>query len=895
MSRSVPCRGPLAVALYLCAALAGCAAPPGGTPAALGPGARDAAQLELGNRLANGVGLGKDPEAGAAVVRQAADRGNAFGEMLLGDYYFAGTGVERNPQMAATWIQRAADHNLVPAKAELAALYIRGIGVTQDYEKARQLAQSAASQGNAAAMSALGLIYLNGYGVPKDAKTAIDWYRKAAANGNAVAMIELGSLYRDGKQLPADRPVAYAWFNLAFAVSANLSDRLSASRLRDDLALLMSPEEVAEGNRLSANWKPGRDLETGTSVAAAGDKGQKGDGKDIVTNSVPLEGPAALRKPADIGAVELNGREEIEVAPDGTKTVTDHSEIEIKNESAISQMGQRPYLFNASLDTLEVVEAYNRKPDGRKIEVDRAAIFEQLVPGSPTAPMYSDQKQKVIVFPDVEVGDVLVTTVKMVDRPYLQGMFSLTHTFERTFAVKEVRVHLVVPKAMPVLTETHDLRFAKHEEGDKTIYDWTYANPRPLAEDDLVLDATDRAPRLFASNFAGYEAFAHAYAAVADAMTTVTPAIQKQADEITRGVTDRRQQAEKIYYWVSRRIRYVGIELGRGSIVPHAAASVLANGYGDCKDHSALLVALLKAKGIPADIVLINYGNGYSLPAPPTLGVFNHAITYLPEFDLFVDSTAGVAPFGMLPFGEHGKSVVLAVASGPAVRHTPLLKVEESTVSTRTRLRLTGDGKLLGESAWEASGPFAVWMRQVASNMQNAGPETAMKQLLKEKGFNGSGRFEFGSPFEPGSNYRIGAHFEITGHSDWVAGNSFFLPVGASLGTRPGEMLIGPIDRMDVRNGEPTPCYAGRETEEIALELPPGKHLKELPKGTEFSNDLARYKSEWTVSGQTVTVRRELTSLAAAPVCAGPARLIAVKAMADIRADYNKAIALVGN
>lgn len=44
------------------------------------------------------------------------------------------------------------------------------------------------------------------------------------------------------------------------------------------------------------------------------------------------------------------------------------------------------------------------------------------------------------------------------------------------------------------------------------------------------------------------------------------------------------------------------------------------------------------------------------------LAVFNPVITYIPEFDVYVDSTAGTVRFGTLPFNEEGKRALLASA-----------------------------------------------------------------------------------------------------------------------------------------------------------------------------------------------------------------------------------------
>ena len=52
-----------------------------------------------------------------------------------------------------------------------------------------------------------------------------------------------------------------------------------------------------------------------------------------------------------------------------------------------------------------------------------------------------------------------------------------------------------------------------------------------------------------------------------------------------------------IYEFVSGQTRYIGIDFGVGRYQPHAAAEVLANQYGDCKDKDTLLEAMLRAKG----------------------------------------------------------------------------------------------------------------------------------------------------------------------------------------------------------------------------------------------------------------------------------------------------------
>lgn len=873
-------------------------------PHGFASGASESAEIEFGTRMMIGIGLGKDSPAGFAVLRRLGDSGNPIAESLVAQAYLQGNGVERDPKLAVDWFKKSADRGFAEAKSELAFIYMRGLGVPRDYDRARKFAEEAAAKDNASGMTALGMLYSNGWGVAKDQTAGFNWYRKAAKLREGVAMQAIGIAYRDGTGVTADRVVAYAWFDAAARSASSNQARLGAMRSRDELAVVMTSDDVALARKLAASWKPGDDLEQSKLALAkegAADKGgatspgAAGDhGSDLVVASEPAGAEGVPMNAADIPVVERKELEEMELKADDSRVSTFHTEIEIKNESAIGYFSQRPIRFNSTVQDLEIVDAFTLKPDGRKIQVDRTAIFEQAVPGSAQTPIYDDQKQKVVIFPEVEVGDVLVTTARYKSRAIIPGLFALDRTYDRSFAQNDVLVRVTVPKDRPLYTETHEVAFSKHAADDKIIYEWRYANPRPMAQAKFALDPIDRAPRIFASTLPSYERLARTYAEIAAEKTVLTPEIRTLADEITKGIGDRRQQAEAIYYWVSRHIRYVAIELGRGSIVPHDAASVLANRYGDCKDHSALLVALLKAKDIKADIVLINYGASYSTPGPPTFSSLNHAITYLPEFDLFVDSTAGVAPFGVLPFGEYGKSVVVATASGQAVRKTPSLRTDDATITLKTTMKLEADGRLVGDSESVATGPFAIWIRQMASTIQTYGSEQVAARALKTKGFEGKGRFEFGSPFEPGPSFRIAGHFETDRHPELLSGNSFTPIDGLSLGARPGELLAGPIDRIDLRPSEPTPCYGGREIEEITIEVPKDRVVRELPKGTEFENKVIKYKSTWSQVGSAITVRREFTSLTTDSVCVGEARAIAARSLNDIRIDYAKAIALAG-
>lgn len=110
-----------------------------------------------------------------------------------------------------------------------------------------------AQQGDPQAQLFVGYLYETGQGVRQDYAEAVRWYRKAAEQGNTIAQAQLGNMYRLGKGVSQSYVMAYMWFDIS-ARSGNAN----AKDLRRAVASNMSPAEIAEAKRLSAEWRPGK-------------------------------------------------------------------------------------------------------------------------------------------------------------------------------------------------------------------------------------------------------------------------------------------------------------------------------------------------------------------------------------------------------------------------------------------------------------------------------------------------------------------------------------------------------------------------------------------------------------------------------------------------------------
>jgi TPR repeat protein len=144
-----------------------------------------------------------------------------------------------------------AEQGNADAQYNLGLMYARGQGVPQDLAEAHKWYLLAAAQGDGSAQDHLGLMYAQGKGVPEDHAAALGWFRQAAAQGHGSAQSNLGVMYSKGLGLSHDPVLALMWWSLAVQ-----NGYAPASKFRDQMTALLTPEQIAEAQRLAREWKP---------------------------------------------------------------------------------------------------------------------------------------------------------------------------------------------------------------------------------------------------------------------------------------------------------------------------------------------------------------------------------------------------------------------------------------------------------------------------------------------------------------------------------------------------------------------------------------------------------------------------------------------------------------
>jgi len=202
---------------------------------------------------------------------------------------------------------------------------LTGEGVPQDAVKAVNWYRKAAEQGLAGAQCVLGVSYGSGRGCDQDEVEAARWLRKAAEQGYMQAEMLLGNSYAQGRGVPQDYVEAYKWFNLSFAQGSDqpisISDPTPREQLRqlgeqafNELKAEMTPEQIAEGQQLTREFRPRKAPEAssfvsendivGSNPEASGTGFFITDDGYLITNYHVVKGATKFRLVASAGLID---------------------------------------------------------------------------------------------------------------------------------------------------------------------------------------------------------------------------------------------------------------------------------------------------------------------------------------------------------------------------------------------------------------------------------------------------------------------------------------------------------------------------------------------------------------------------------------------------------------
>ncbi|MFN7919759.1 MAG: DUF3857 domain-containing protein [Bryobacteraceae bacterium] len=417
------------------------------------------------------------------------------------------------------------------------------------------------------------------------------------------------------------------------------------------------------------------------------------------------------------------------------------------------------------------IRAWTILPDGRTIRYGKEKAVERArVDGYS---LYNDMKVVTIsgsadANPGAVFGFELVSEEKTVftqfrwnfqdDLPTLISRFRLT--LPPGWETKSAMLrHTGVEPQVSGNTSTWELRDLPYRESEPSGP--SIASVVPTLEVGYVPSAGARAQGKVLRNWGEVSSW---MVELADPAAVPNDAISAKARELTAGAATEWDKIRSLGRY-AQNVRYVAIQTNSargGGYVPHAAADVFTNNYGDCKDKAALLRALLKAVGVDSYDVSIYSGDRTRVDekwASPFQ--FNHAIAAIKVSDavksdavvevagagrlLIFDPTDESTPMGHLPTSEQGSLALIAIPGKSALVTMPVLPVSANRTERVLRYKLDEEGTVTGTLEEKSAGAQGARVRQlhkeldkdtfrkaVERRVASIGPNTKVSQFTAD-------------------------------------------------------------------------------------------------------------------------------------------------------------------
>jgi transglutaminase-like putative cysteine protease len=508
-------------------------------------------------------------------------------------------------------------------------------------------------------------------------------------------------------------------------------------------------------------------------------------------------------------------------------------------------------------------------PDSQRVDVRLARVYrkdgsvlesvrtyEQQL-GEPWYRIYYDTRALVVLFPDLEPGDVVELRYRIDDvahRNLFADYFGDLHLLQGFAPVMRREYVLITPSARRFYVNQPQLAGLQHTQkvdGTRRIDRWLAEKLPAIVAETGMPGITESSPYLHLSTYKSWEDVGRWYWGLIKDQLYADEQLKRTVAELVRDQKTTRDKVEAIHNWVVVNTRYVGLEFGIHGYMPYRVPLIVQRGFGDCKDKASLMYTMMREAGIDARIVLVRTRrNGAIGEQPASLAVFDHAITYVPEFDLYLDGTAEHSGTSELPVEDQGVTVLVVGPKSAELRRTPVLEADKNKRTRTLRVALSADGSAKVEADESVSGAEAAGYR----NYYQA-PGTRAERFERTLGGLYPGLKLEDQRFAPLSDLeepvRYSYRIQVPQLARWD---------GDELRLQPSVLsdLVQDMARLPRRRH--TLDLHGTRTyiEERSVRLPPGMLASDLPAGGEASSPFGRLKLDFTQSAGTVTARTEL-------------------------------------
>lgn len=408
------------------------------------------------------------------------------------------------------------------------------------------------------------------------------------------------------------------------------------------------------------------------------------------------------------------------VLPNGLSSRFVQQAIRVRTDNGLSSMRNFQITYTPGEEDLEILKVHVTREDGTTREL--YSSFEQSL-SEPWYNLYYDYRAQVLSFPDLNRGDTVEIQYRISQTSTSNALgdyFGDIWFAEDTASKVQARYVLLTPPEKKIFHHgpgdtAHNYTEKTIQTGEETLTErsWAFDKIPRLKPENQQPGFAELADYLHLSTYSSWEEIAKWYWNLVEDQLIVDSTIRNIVKDLTQNLTEPRDKVRAIHNYVVKNTRYVGLEFGIHGFKPYRTTLCLRRRFGDCKDKASLLKVMLEEAGIDADLALVRTRpNGAIAGNPASLQIFDHAITYVPAFDLFLDGTAEYSGTDELPWGDQGIQALIVKRGGSHIyRKTPVFPAKTNAILTSMEVDLTGE-KPVADVRSTVTGAFASYYRR---------------------------------------------------------------------------------------------------------------------------------------------------------------------------------------
>jgi len=345
-------------------------------------------------------------------------------------------------------------------------------------------------------------------------------------------------------------------------------------------------------------------------------------------------------------------------------------EIELTNQTGVRKRSQVQIKLDTSYEHL-VLHELGVIRNGIYIDKIPTTKFDQLRSENElNSYIYNGETTVSAILSDIRVGDVVRYSYTLEgSNPVYSDLIEYGQALKYYINIESIAFKLHVAANSPTYVRKHhtgsDFQLKESETNGIRTYQWETNGVKAMSYEDDEPVWTELDPYFAVSSVENWSDVVNWMLPHYNKPNTENKELVDIANKINRRYGNTKAKIGAALQWVQNEIRYFGIELGENSHNPSPAELTLSRRYGDCKDKTVLLIALLDELGIQAEPALVNTKQRLRNPDYIyRLHAFNHVIVHLEHegrshwIDPTLDSQKG--DLGHFYEPDYGKALIIA-------------------------------------------------------------------------------------------------------------------------------------------------------------------------------------------------------------------------------------------